>query len=227
MSDIDFETEYRLLMSPANASSASKDSAKRAANSPASSEAKKSHVENTDLKLAFKRKNAEVDQQFFEAVCSALSDIQSDIPSDVTYPGFYGSGFKMGIGWFYARDDESMLWLKSALKRIVEKRIIPDLEVLPYTKISPLRRVVFSVPTIPRLGKDAKSSVLRNIARLNPNLCTNYWRVLRVLPPQGGRHTIIMEIDEGSVSAIESQRCKVFYAFSQVFLSITAKNDTA
>ena len=117
-----------------------------------------------------------------------------------------------------------MIWLKSALSRIIDKQIIPDLEVLPYTKISPLRRTIFSVATVPRLGKDAKYTVIHNITRLNPNLSTNYWRVLRILPPQGGRHTVIMEIDEGSVAAIESQRSKMFYGFSQVFLSIAAKS---
>lgn len=185
MSEIYFETEYRLLMSPAIASTKVKDNSKRPANSPASSGEKKSRVENTELKLAFKKINSEVDQHFFEAVCSALSDLQSNIPNDVTYPGFYGCGFKMGIGWFYARDEESMTWLKSALSRIIDKQIIPDLEVLPYTNISPLRRTIFSVPMVPRLGKDAKYSVIHNITRLNPNLSTNYWRVLRVLPPQG------------------------------------------
>ncbi|XP_062553041.1 uncharacterized protein LOC134218163 [Armigeres subalbatus] len=221
----EFEAEYRLLMSPGNSAAApGKEKTKRPAESPASSEGKKTRVENLDLKLAFKRKNSDVDQQYFESVCLALSDIQSGLPNDVPFPRFFGSGYKMGIGWFYARDEVSMEWLKTALHQICEQEIISDLEVLPYVKICPLRRVIFSVPTVPRLGKNAKYFILRTIARQNPNLSINYWRILRVLPSHGGRHTIIMEIDEGSVAAIESQRCKIFYAFSQVFLSVAAKN---
>lgn len=100
----------------------------------------------------------------------------------------------------------------------VTYQIISDLEVLPDTKIYPLRKNIFSVPKMPHLRKYAKYSVteLQPVEKLQESSASTF--------TTGRRSNVILKVDEGSIDAKESQRSEIFYDFSQEFLTIAVRN---
>ncbi|EAT37468.1 AAEL010547-PA [Aedes aegypti] len=58
------------------------------------------------------------------------------------------------------------------------------------------------------------------VSKLNPNLNTKYWKVSRVLPPENGKQSVILSIDEKSVETIENQKNKIHYSLTKVYVKI-------
>lgn len=194
---------------------------KRTAISPASNEVKRPKLNAVDsLKLMIRRPDGDVDEHFFEKLSLELVSLQQQIPQDGSQPIFSGSGFVQGIGWFAATDDFSVRWLRSSLSAIKAKKAVPFFEILPYTKLPTLRRAIVSLPLVPRLNKNAHSIILNMISKLNPNLSTKYWKVSRILPPENGKQSVVLSIDENSVETIQNQKNKIHYSLSKVYVKI-------
>ena len=100
---------------------------------------------------------------------------------------------------------------------------MPSFEVLLESAPVPLRRVIISIPLVPKLGRNPQETILRLIAKLNKNVNTNYWRVFRLLQPANGKQSVILGVDEDSVVKIEGQKNKIFYAMSQIYVRIYDK----
>lgn len=195
------------------------ESIKRTAISPVTNDGKKPKTTQVDaLKLMIKIPNGDVDEQFFDKLSMELVSLLQSLPMDAHQPMFSGSGFLRGIGWFCAEDDFSMKWLKSSLIAIKAKQILPHFEVLPYTDLPILRRVMVNLPLVPRLNRDAHTTILNMLNRLNPNLNTKYWKVVRILPRENNKQSIILGIDEESIEEIKKQKNRIHYALSQVFV---------
>lgn len=197
------------------------ESIKRTAISPVSNDEKrKKHNAVDSLKLMIKRPDGDVDGQFFEQLSLELVSLQQKIPQDKNQPVFSGSGHVQGIGWFAAVDDFSIRWLRTSLSSIKAKKILPFFEIVPYTTLPSLRRAIVSLPLVPRLNKNAHATILNMITRLNPNLSTKYWKVSRILPPENGKQSVVLSIDENSVEIIENQKNKIYYSLSKVYVKI-------
>ena len=117
------------------------------------------------------------------------------------------------------------MWLNHSLKIIQESGTVPDFTVSAFIPIPHLRRAIVNVPNIPRLGKDGASVVLQTISRLNRNLNTKFWKVIKILPLTNGKYSVIIGIDEKSVNQIEKQSCKIYYSLSQVYVKVYSKNE--
>lgn len=178
-----------------------------------------------ELKIVIKRIQGDIDDDFFDKLLIELSKMQWLIPSHEPQPCFRGSGHSLGVGWFHAADNNSLIWLTHSLKIIQESGTIPDFTVSPYIPIPHLRRTIVSVPNVPRLGKDGASVVLQTVTRLNRNLNTKFWKIIKIMPLTNGRYSVIIAMDEKSISQIETQSNKMYYALSQVYVKIYAKNE--
>ncbi|XP_019933527.2 uncharacterized protein LOC109623423 [Aedes albopictus] len=236
-SDHDMEYERQLLASPEDdaivnaaeikvSETSVADRIKRPATSPYTGDDKRQRVLlRNQLKIAIKRENGDVDETYFRALCGYIFDRQQQLSGDF-YPTFYNSGHTQGLGWFSACDENSLSWLKTTLGEIKNTGAIKDFSVLPYAPITPLRRIILSVPHFPRLEKDGADKIMKMITRLNGNINTNYWKVSKILPPENGMRSIIMGIDEQSVTALENQGCKLFYGLGQISVKIYSKMNT-
>lgn len=172
------------------------------------------------LKLILKLPTGDVDEQFFDRLSLELVTLLQNVPMEARQPVFSGSGFIRGIGWFAAEDDFSMKWLKTSLIAIKAKQILPHFEVLPYTTLPALRRAIVALPLVPRLSRNAHSIILNMITRLNPNLTTKYWKVVRIFPPVNNRQSVILGIDDKSIEQIERQNNRIHYSLIQIFVKI-------
>lgn len=217
---MDHDFEDALLASPSHGCS------KQQSSSSASSQGKApSDGTGNELKIVIKRVVDDVDADFFEKLLLELSKMQCLVPAHETQPCFKGSGHSLGVGWFHAADSNSLVWLNHSLKIIQESGTVPDFTVSAFIPIPHLRRAIVNVPNIPRLGKDGASVVLQTISRLNRNLNTKFWKVIKILPLTNGKYSVIIGIDEKSVNQIEKQSCKIYYSLSQVYVKVYSKNE--
>lgn len=204
--------------------SKSSEAMKRAASSPATNADKKGRIDDANgMKLVVKRPGMDVDGDFFEKLMSELVTQQMEIPADQQQPTFLGSGISQGVAWFTAKDLFSYNWLKAVLVAISVNTVMPSFEILLDSTPVPLRRVIISIPLVPKLGKHPQETILRLITKLNKNLNTKYWKVFRLLNPVNGKQSVVLGVDEDSVVQIEAQKNKIFYAMSQVFVRVYPK----
>lgn len=164
--------------------------------------------------------NGDVDEKIFDQLSMELMLLLQTIPMDAQQPVFSGSGFIRGIGWFAAEDDFSIKWLKSSLITIQAKQVLPYFDVVPYAKLPTLRRVMLALPLVPRLNRNAHPTILSMLRRLNPNLDTKYWKIVRILAPENGKQSVILGIDEESIAKIEKQNNRVHYSFTQIYVKV-------
>lgn len=197
------------------------ESIKRAAISPVSNDGKKVRFSGVDsLKLMIKRPDGDIDEPFFEKLSLELITILQNIPPEEIQPVFTGSGHVQGVAWFAAENDFSMRWLKTSLASIKVTKVLPYFEILPLTTLPTLRRAIIALPLVPRLRKNAHATILNMMTRLNPNLNTKYWKVARILPPENGRQSVIVAMDEKSVETIGNQGNKIHYGLTKVFVKV-------
>ncbi|KXJ75224.1 hypothetical protein RP20_CCG012127 [Aedes albopictus] len=226
---MDLEEDLLLLsqledVPPVATTSKSSETMKRLAVSPAANIDKKGRIDDAhDRKLTVRRPGEDVNSAFYEKLMSELVTRQVAIPMDQQQPIFLGSGVSQGVAWFTAKDQFSYDWLKTTLVTLSVNTTIPSFEVLLESAPVPLRRVIISIPLVPKLGKNPQETILRLISKLNKNLNTKYWRVFRMLQPANGKQSVILGVDEDSVVKIEAQKNKIFYAMSQVFVRIYEK----
>lgn len=202
---------------------AGESSVKRPANSPEGGDDKRQRVVYQNrFKIMIQRENAAVDDEYFRNLSAEIFYAQQNLTGDFL-PTFHKSGHTQGLGWFCACDEKSLLWLKQTLDDIKSSGTITDFLVLPYAPIPPLRRVILSVPHFPRLERNGSEKMLSMLTRLNKNFDTKLWKVTRMLPPENGMRSIILGLDEASITVLENQGNKLFYGLSQVSVKIYPK----
>lgn len=175
------------------------------------------------LKLVVKRPNGNVDDSYFDKLLTELVGLQRLIPLDDPQPRFHGSGHTCGFAWFHAVDDASLDWLKNSLNMVKENGIVSDFIMMPYTPIPQLRRVSLSIPYVSRLKRTGPTFVLQTIGKLNKNLNTAFWKVLKMCAPENGKQLVIVAIDEQSISVIEQQSNKIFFLLSKTYVKVYPK----
>ena len=179
------------------------------------------------LKLVVKRPVGNVDDFYFDKLLTELVGLQRQIPLDDPQPRFHGSGHTCGIAWFHAVDDASLDWLKASLAIVKETGIVSDFIILPYSPIPQLRRVSLSIPFVSRLKRTGPTFVLQTIGKLNKNLNTAFWKVLKMSAPENGKQLVIMANDEQSISVIEQQSNKIFFLLSKTYVKVYPKTKQA
>ncbi|XP_055599162.1 uncharacterized protein LOC129748533 [Uranotaenia lowii] len=210
--------EEQLLSSP------SKDSSKKAANSPVTNDDKKQRKDLDNLyKITLKRNEGFIDEGYFDSLSTQLVNVQLAIPEKDPQPIFVGSGFLSGKAWFHAADSYSLQWLKSTVATLHANGRFADLVVLPFMPVSPLRRATTSVPSVPRLERDGRKNFRRIIAKQNKNLDIYSWKIVSIRLLPNGRYCVIFCLDEDSVSQLEARKFSVYYSLSQISIKVHAK----
>lgn len=192
---------------------------KRAATSPKISKEKKTKNEG-NLRLLVCR-NSAIDQDFMDFLMSELATLQDLIPPNTDQAKFVGFGFSGGDLWIEAADTFSLEWLTCSLNQLSSASFKFKFTVKNFVSPPALQRFVGVFPRYirERLRPD---DVLRNIARLNPGLNTQFWRIFSLNRERSdGRRFIVFGIDDNSSQLLSKSDFKIFYRFTQITLKLS------